>query len=114
MTPQLPPSQSSDAFQAALKGCRGAVAAVVFFSLCINLLMLTAPLYMLQVFDRVLNSRSTETFGVPHPDRVRRARRARGGRGGAPPDAEPDRRLARPPGLWRAVEGRADQRPRRR
>jgi ABC-type protease/lipase transport system fused ATPase/permease subunit len=62
MTPQLPPSQSSDAFQAALKGCRGAVAAVVFFSLCINLLMLTAPLYMLQVFDRVLNSRSTETL----------------------------------------------------
>jgi PrtD family type I secretion system ABC transporter len=38
------------------------VAAVVFFSLCINLLMLTAPLYMLQVFDRVLNSRSAETL----------------------------------------------------
>jgi PrtD family type I secretion system ABC transporter len=58
----LSPPESSDALQAALRRCRGAVAAVVFFSLCINLLMLTAPLYMLQVFDRVLNSRSEETL----------------------------------------------------
>jgi len=62
MTMQLPPLQSSDALQAALRRCRGGLIAVVFFSLCINLLMLTAPLYMLQVFDRVLNSRSTETL----------------------------------------------------
>jgi PrtD family type I secretion system ABC transporter len=48
--------------QAALGRCRGALVAVVFFSLSINLLMLTAPLYMLQVFDRVLNSRSTDTL----------------------------------------------------
>ena len=32
------------------------------FSLFINVLMLTAPLYMLQVFDRVLTSRSVETL----------------------------------------------------
>ncbi len=62
MTKQLPPPQSPDPLQAALRRCRGGVAAVVFFSMCINLLMLTAPLYMLQVFDRVLNSRSTETL----------------------------------------------------
>ncbi|MCZ6745407.1 MAG: type I secretion system permease/ATPase, partial [Alphaproteobacteria bacterium] len=62
MNMQLPPVQLSDALQAALRRCRGAVIAVVFFSMCINLLMLTAPLYMLQVFDRVLNSRSTETL----------------------------------------------------
>ena len=62
MNKQLPPFQTSDALQAALKRCRGGVIAVVFFSMCINILMLTAPLYMLQVFDRVLNSRSTETL----------------------------------------------------
>jgi len=36
--------------------------AVVLFSLCINVLMLAAPVYMLQVFDRVLSSRSTDTL----------------------------------------------------
>ena len=35
---------------------------VVLFSLCINLLMLAAPIYMLQIFDRVLSSRSTDTL----------------------------------------------------
>jgi PrtD family type I secretion system ABC transporter len=33
-----------------------------FFSLAINLLLLAPPLYMLQVFDRVLTSRSNETL----------------------------------------------------
>ena len=32
--------------------------AVVVYSLCINLLMLAAPLYMLQLFDRVIAGRS--------------------------------------------------------
>lgn len=35
---------------------------VGFFSLFANLLMLTGPLYMLQVYDRVLGSRSVETL----------------------------------------------------
>ncbi len=37
-------------------------AAVVIFSIIINVLMLTGPLYMLQVYDRVLASRSVETL----------------------------------------------------
>lgn len=38
--------------------------AAAFFSLVINLLMLTGPLYMMQVYDRVLGSRSVETLLV--------------------------------------------------
>jgi len=35
---------------------------VGFFSVFVNLLMLTGPLFMLQVYDRVLGSRSEETL----------------------------------------------------
>ena len=35
---------------------------VALFSMAVNLLMLTGPLYMLQVYDRVLGSRSVETL----------------------------------------------------
>ena len=41
---------------------RQAVLAAFLFSALVNLLMLTAPLYMLQVYDRVLVSRSEETL----------------------------------------------------
>ncbi len=41
--------------------CRRAFVVAAAFSLFINLLMLTAPVYMSQVFDRVLASRSMET-----------------------------------------------------
>ena len=46
----------------ALSACRGGFFAVALFSLFINLLMLVTPLYMLQLFDRVLGSRSTDTL----------------------------------------------------
>nr|WP_158651803.1 type I secretion system permease/ATPase [Marinobacterium profundum] len=46
----------------AFQMARPALLAVGFFSLCINLLMLTSPLYMLQVYDRVLVSRSLDTL----------------------------------------------------
>jgi ATP-binding cassette subfamily C protein len=36
--------------------------AVMLFSALVNLLMLTGPIYMLQVYDRVLGSRSVETL----------------------------------------------------
>ena len=41
---------------------RRAFVAVALFSMCINVLMLTAPIYMLQVFDRVLASGSLDTL----------------------------------------------------
>ena len=37
-------------------------AAVFLFSVFVNLLMLTGPIYMLQIYDRVLGSRSVETL----------------------------------------------------
>lgn len=41
---------------------RGLLGAAVLFSIFVNLLMLTGPLYMLQVYDRVLGSRSEPTL----------------------------------------------------
>lgn len=38
------------------------IASALFFSIFTNLLMLTGPLFMLQVYDRVLGSRSEETL----------------------------------------------------
>ncbi|KAF0279177.1 type I secretion system permease/ATPase [Spiribacter aquaticus] len=45
-----------------LQGAKSGFVAVGVFSMFINLLMLVQPFYMLQVFDRVLRSRSTETL----------------------------------------------------
>jgi ATP-binding cassette subfamily C protein EexD len=45
-----------------LQNAKSGFVAVGVFSLFINLLMLVQPFYMLQVFDRVLRSRSTETL----------------------------------------------------
>lgn len=45
-----------------LKICKSGFVAIIVFSLCINLLMLTGPIFMMQVFDRVLLSRSLETL----------------------------------------------------
>ena len=47
---------------AIVRTCRGALLAIGLFSFCINLLMLTASIYMMQVFDRVMVSRSVETL----------------------------------------------------
>lgn len=49
-------------FAATIKFARRYLAIVFGFSFLINLLMLTAPLYMLQIYDRVLTSRSGYTL----------------------------------------------------
>ncbi|MFZ1470088.1 MAG: type I secretion system permease/ATPase [Paracoccaceae bacterium] len=41
---------------------QGALGAAIIFAVFVNLLMLTSPLYMLQVYDRVLASRSESTL----------------------------------------------------
>ncbi|KAA9007112.1 type I secretion system permease/ATPase [Histidinibacterium aquaticum] len=48
--------------RAALREDRGAFRTVALVSLAVNLLMLTGPVYMLNVYDRVLSSGSVETL----------------------------------------------------
>lgn len=50
--------------QDAVRLCRAPLLATAFFSLCINVLLLASPIYMLQVYDRVLRSRSESTLAV--------------------------------------------------
>jgi len=47
---------------AALSACRGALIGIGAISFFTNLLMLTGPLFMLQIYDRVLTSRSVPTL----------------------------------------------------
>lgn len=46
----------------AFRGLNGLFWSIAIFSAFVNLLMLTGPLYMLQIYDRVLSSRSVETL----------------------------------------------------
>jgi PrtD family type I secretion system ABC transporter len=48
--------------RAALRRCRGLFLGAALFSLLANLLMLAQPLYMLQIYDRVLSSGRVETL----------------------------------------------------
>jgi len=50
------------ALTAAFKDCRRVLCGVALFSAMVNLLMLAGPLYMLQVYDRVLASHSVATL----------------------------------------------------
>jgi len=59
---QRNPQQKNTELGEALKSCRRAFIGVGVFSAVINMLMLTGPLYMLQVYDRVLLSRSMSTL----------------------------------------------------
>ena len=46
----------------AMGECRWHFVSVAVFSIFVNLLMLTGPLFMLQIYDRVLSSRSEATL----------------------------------------------------
>ena len=52
----------SDELRRVLHACRGYFVTALIFSLAINLLYLAAPLYMLQVYDRVISSGSQITL----------------------------------------------------
>lgn len=54
--------QFNNIAKAALHSCRGAFISIMSFSLVINLLMLTGSLFMLQIYDRVLPSKSIPTL----------------------------------------------------
>ncbi len=62
MTHVSPLSRRGCDVSAALASCRGTFITVGIFSGLINLLMLSGSFYMLQVYDRVLNSRSVPTL----------------------------------------------------
>ena len=53
---------SASDLASAIRGCRDGFIGVGVFSGIMNLLMLTGPLFMLQIYDRVLTSRSHETL----------------------------------------------------
>jgi ATP-binding cassette, subfamily C, type I secretion system permease/ATPase len=46
----------------ALEACRKGFVALFAFSMAINLLLLVSPMYMMQLYDRVLSSQSTDTL----------------------------------------------------
>ena len=69
LAPASDPSQEavqeavrSASYPAAIRRIRPAIALAALFSAAVNLLMLTGPLYMLQVYDRVLASGSVPTL----------------------------------------------------
>ncbi|MDJ1006354.1 MAG: type I secretion system permease/ATPase [Paracoccaceae bacterium] len=55
-------SKSSNPLNEALRASRYLLVVAFAFSVFVNFLMLTGPLFMLQVYDRVLGSRSEETL----------------------------------------------------
>ena len=55
-------AQPHQIVQIARQRIRGLVTSAIVFSIAVNLLMLTAPIYMLQIYDRVLSNRSFATL----------------------------------------------------
>ena len=59
---QIEFKRGRDEIDATRRDMRGLLVAAFAFSVVVNVLMLTGPLYMLQVYDRVLGSRSEPTL----------------------------------------------------
>lgn len=57
-------TQSTDALKRAMASCRRVWTGVALVSACVNLLMLAVPLYMMQIFDRVLTTGHLDTLLV--------------------------------------------------
>ena len=57
-------AERPDALARAMAACRRAWVGVALFSACVNLLMLSVPLYMMQLYDRVLTTRNVDTLLV--------------------------------------------------
>lgn len=62
MQQQRVKGQNTSEVTEALRACRGPLLSTAAFSCIVNLLMLTGPLFMLQVYDRVLTSNSVPTL----------------------------------------------------
>jgi ATP-binding cassette subfamily C protein/ATP-binding cassette subfamily C protein EexD len=57
-----PSKKRETELQRALRACTSSFVAIAVFSFCINILTLVSPIYMMQLYDRVLSSRSTDTL----------------------------------------------------
>ena len=55
-------AQEPDHLKQAMMRCRRVCAGVAMFSACLNILMLAVPLYMMQVYDRVLATSNVDTL----------------------------------------------------
>jgi len=64
MNKQLTQQANTEAIDEANAAARKLLWRAGFLSLFVNILMLTGPLYMLQIYDRVLSSQSRETLAV--------------------------------------------------
>ena len=60
-SPELRPAPGSE-LSDALRSCKGALVSIALFSSVSNILMLSGAIYMLQIYDRVLPSRSVPTL----------------------------------------------------
>ena len=55
-------AEKPDALKRAMKACRRVWIVVALFSACVNVLMLSVPLYMMQLYDRVLATGNVDTL----------------------------------------------------
>ena len=94
-TPTRAPIRTRSELSDALDACRSTFWAIALFSGMSNILMLTGSIFMLEVYDRVLPSRSVSTLVGLVAARRRPLWRARHPRPDPRPHHGADRQLAR-------------------